>query len=351
MGNQPPAQVVERAPTPAAQPQELAAPSAAPSRPSQPSLSCVIPAHNEAGNLPLLLEKLTDQLRQMSPSWEIIIVDDGSRDETLVALLPWFTRPGVVCLQLSRNFGKEAAPGAGLDSARGDVVFTLDADLQHPVELLPQMLQAWREGADMVYAVRRDRRGESAIKRIGTRLFYALMKLGSSIEIPPNAGDFRLLDRCVVDAVCSLPERTRFMKGLYAWVGFRSRSIDFDPPARLRGHSGFGIRALLSLAASGITAFSNLPLRLGSALGTLLALIAIGYGIWVVIQHFTQGHDVPGWATIVAGLMFFSGIQLLTIGILGEYLGRVYDEVKRRPRYLIARRLGHSPFESPAPPR
>jgi hypothetical protein len=141
------------------------------------------------------------------------------------------------------------------------------------------------------------------------------------------------------------------MKGLYAWVGFRSRSIDFDPPARLRGHSGFGIRALLSLAASGITAFSNLPLRLGSALGTLLALVAIGYGIWVVIQHFTQGHDVPGWATIVAGLMFFSGIQLLTIGILGEYLGRVYDEVKRRPRYLIARRLGHSPFEPPAPPR
>ncbi|HWY72343.1 MAG TPA: glycosyltransferase, partial [Burkholderiaceae bacterium] len=239
--------------------------------------------------------------------------------------------------------------GAGLDHARGDVVFTLDADLQHPVELLPQMLQAWREGADMVYAVRRDRSDESAIKRIGTRMFYAMMKLGSSIEIPPNAGDFRLLDRCVVDAVCSLPERTRFMKGLYAWVGFRSRSIDFDPPARFRGRSGFGLRALLSLAASGITAFSNLPLRLGSAMGTLLAVFAIGYGIWVVIEHFTQGHDVPGWATIVAGLMFFSGIQLLTIGILGEYLGRVYDEVKRRPRYLVARRLGHSPFDPPSP--
>jgi polyisoprenyl-phosphate glycosyltransferase len=346
MGNQPPVEAVQRAPEPA-QERELATPS----RPSQPSLSCVIPAHNEAGNLPVLLEKLTDELRQMSPTWEIIIVDDGSRDETLVALLPWFTRPGVVCLQLSRNFGKEAALGAGLDAARGDIVFTLDADLQHPVELLPQMLQAWREGADMVYGVRRDRRDESAIKRIGTRMFYALMRLGSSIEIPPNAGDFRLLDRCVVDAVCSLPERTRFMKGLYAWVGFRSRSIDFDPPARFRGHSDFGIRALLSLAASGITAFSNLPLRIGSALGTVLAIVAIGYGVWVVIEHFTQGHDVPGWATIVAGLMFFSGIQLLTIGILGEYLGRVYDEVKRRPRYLIARRLGRSPFDPPAPPR
>jgi len=347
MGNQPPAQVVERAPS--SEQDSASSPTAVPPRPTQPSLSCVIPAHNEAGNLPVLLELLTNQLPLMSPSWEILVVDDGSHDETVIALLPWLTRPGVVCLQLSRNFGKEAALGAGLDHARGDVVFTLDADLQHPVELLPHMLQAWREGADMVYAVRRDRRDESAIKRIGTRMFYALMKLGSSIEIPPNAGDFRLLDRCVVDAVCSLPERTRFMKGLYAWVGFRSRSIDFDPPARFKGNSDFGLKALLSLAASGITAFSNLPLRLGSALGTLLALFAIGYGIWVVIAHFTQGHDVPGWATIVAGLMFFSGIQLLTIGILGEYLGRVYDEVKRRPRYLVARRLGHSPFDPPSP--
>jgi polyisoprenyl-phosphate glycosyltransferase len=351
MGNQPPVQVVEHAPS-SAQPHQFAVPTEAPHRPLQPTLSCVVPAHNEAGNLPILLEQLTEQLRRMSPSWEIIVVDDGSRDETLLALLPWLTRPGVVCLQLSRNFGKEAALGAGLDHARGDVVFTLDADLQHPVALLPLMLQAWRDGADMVYAVRRDRRDESALKRIGTRMFYALMKFGSSIDIPPNAGDFRLLDRCVVDAVCSLPERTRFMKGLYAWVGFRSRSIDFDPPARYQGRSGFGLRALLSLAASGLTAFSNLPLRLGSALGTLLALIAIGYGTWVVIEHFTLGQDPPGWATIVAGLMFFSGIQLLTIGILGEYLGRVYDEVKRRPRYLIARRLGHSPFEpATAPPR
>jgi glycosyltransferase involved in cell wall biosynthesis len=349
MGNQPPVQVVER--TPPAGQQRAAAPIAAPPRPAQPSLSCVVPAHNEAANLPILMEMLTAQLQKMSPSWEIVIVDDGSRDETVMAVAPWLTRPGVVCLQLSRNFGKEAALGAGLDHARGDVVFTLDADLQHPVSLLPDMLAVWREGADMVYAVRRDRSGESAIKRVGTRMFYALMKFGSSIDIPPNAGDFRLLDRCVVEAVCALPERTRFMKGLYAWVGFRSRSIDFDPPPRTRGSSGFGLKALLSLAASGITAFSNLPLRLGSALGTVLALIAIAYGIWVVIEHFTSGHDVPGWTTIVAGLMFFSGIQLLTIGILGEYLGRVYDEVKRRPRYLVARRLGRSPFDPPVPPR
>ncbi len=324
---------------------------APPARPSCPSLTCVIPAHNEAGNLPMLLQKLTVQLQQMSPRWEILIVDDGSRDRTLAAIAPWLVHPGVVCLQLSRNFGKEAALGAGLDHARGDVVFTMDADLQHPVELLPQMLQAWREGADMVYAVRRDRSDESALKRVGARMFYALMKMGSSIDIPPHAGDFRLLDRCVVQALGSLPERTRFMKGLYAWVGFRSQAIDFDPPARASGRSGFGIRALVSLAASGLTAFSNLPLRLGSALGTFLALIAIAYGIWIVIEHFIKGHDVPGWATIVAGLMFFGGVQLLTIGILGEYLGRVYDEVKHRPRYLVARRLGGSPFDEVPPAR
>jgi polyisoprenyl-phosphate glycosyltransferase len=312
-------------------------------------MSCIVPAYNEAGNLPALLQQLTAQLPQMSAQWEILIVDDGSRDATASAVAPWLGRPGVVCLQLSRNFGKEAALGAGLDHARGDVVFTMDADLQHPVDLLPKMLDMWREGVDMVYAVRRDRRGESAIKRGGTHLFYWLMKLGSSIEIPPNAGDFRLMDRRVVDALARLPERTRFMKGLYAWVGFTSRSIDFDPPPRASGRSGFGIRALLSLAASGLTAFSNLPLRLASALGSLLALLAFAYGCLIVAEHFIHGDDVPGWATIVVALMFFGGVQLLTIGILGEYLGRVYDEVKQRPRYLVARRLGASPLD-PGPP-
>jgi len=227
-----PPQVYDRATRSGQHPLRDPARIAQPQRVQEPSISCVVPAHDEASNLPILLDKLTHQLQQMSPRWEVVIVDDGSRDQTLAAIAPWLARPGVVCLQLSRNFGKEAALGAGLDHARGDVVFTLDADLQHPVEFLPQMLQAWREGADMVYAVRRDRSGESVIKRIGTRMFYAIMKMGSSIEIPPNAGDYRLLDRCVVEALSSLPERTRFMKGLYAWVGFRARAIDFDPPAR-----------------------------------------------------------------------------------------------------------------------
>jgi hypothetical protein len=212
------------------------------------------------------------------------------------------------------------------------------------------MLAGWRDGADMVYAVQADRSGESAFKRLGALVFYQLLKLGSSIDIPPHAGDFRLMDRCVVDALCALPERTRFMKGLYAWVGYRARSIEFTPPPRVAGRSGFGVRALFSLAASGITAFSNLPLRLASAVGVTLALVAIGYGMWVTIDHFVNGNGVAGWATIVVGLMFFSGVQLLFIGILGEYLGRVYEEVKQRPRYIVARRLGGTPIEPLASP-
>jgi glycosyltransferase involved in cell wall biosynthesis len=314
-----------------------------------PAISCVVPAFNESQNLPLLLPQLIEQLRALTPRWEIIVVDDGSRDATLSAIEPWVNGGGVICLALSRNFGKEAALGAGLDHAQGDVVITMDADMQHPVALLPQMLANWREGADMVYAVRADRSAESTFKRVGARVFYLLLKLGSKIDIPPHAGDFRLMDRCVVDALCALPERTRFMKGLYAWVGYRSRAIEFMPPPRIAGHSGFGLRALLSLAASGITAFSNLPLRLASALGSVLAVLAIGYGTWVIVDYFRNGNGVAGWTTIVVGLMFFSGVQLLFIGILGEYLGRVYEEVKLRPRYIVARRIGNSPIDAAAP--
>jgi len=314
-----------------------------------PSISCVVPAFNESQNLPRLLPILIDQLGRLTPHWEILIVDDGSRDATLTAIEPWLGQEGVICLALSRNFGKEAALGAGIDHARGEIVITMDADLQHPVELIEPMLQRWRHGVDMVYAVRADRSEESALKRLGARIFYSLLRFGSSIDIPPHAGDFRLMDRCVVDALCALPERTRFMKGLYAWVGYRSEAIEFHPPPRFAGRSGFGMRALFSLAASGITAFSNLPLRVASALGSVLAVIAIGYGAWVVVDHFLHGGDVAGWATIVVGLMFFSGVQLLFIGVLGEYLGRVYEEVKLRPRYIVARRLGQSPIE-PLPP-
>lgn len=313
---------------------------------ANPSISCVVPAHNEAQNLPRLLPQLIERLRSLTPRWEIVLVDDGSRDRTLAAIAPWLGSPGVTCLALSRNFGKEAALGAGLDHARGDVVVTMDADLQHPVEMIDEMLTRWRAGVDMVYAVRADRQDEPAFKRVGARLFYSLLRVSSAIDIPPHAGDFRLMDRCVVDAICALPERTRFMKGLYAWVGYRSEAIEFSAPPRTAGRSHFGAKTLFSLAASGITAFSNLPLRVASGVGSVLALLTFAYGVYVVAEHFFGGHNVPGWATIVAGMMFFSGVQLLFIGILGEYLGRVYEEVKQRPRYIVARTIGTSAIET-----
>ena len=304
-------------------------------RTTQPALSVVVPAFNEADNLPMLLTDLTAKLRALSERWEVIVVDDGSRDATPAAMLPWLVAPGVRYLRLSRNFGKEAALSAGIDHAQGDVVALMDADGQHPVELLDSMLDAWRNGVDMVIAVRDSRADESLAKRLGTRLFYKLANAGSPVHIPRNAGDFRLMDRRVVDALKSLPERNRFMKGLYAWVGFDSRMIAYTPSRRQMGKSSFSLRRLLRLAFTGVTSFSNLPLRLWSGLGALIALPALAYGIWIVIEHFVEGNPVPGWPTLVTSVMFFSGVQLLSIGILGEYIGRIYQQVRERPRYVV----------------
>jgi len=193
----------------------------------------------------------------------------------------------------------------------------------------------------MVCAARTSRADEKLAKRIGTALFYWMVnRKGSKVQIPVDAGDFRLMDRCVVDALKSLPERNRFMKGLYAWVGFRTEIIDYQPAERQAGQSSFSMRSLVRLALTGVTAFSNVPLRLWSALGALIAVGAIGFGVAIVIEHFIRGHDVPGWATLVCSLMFFSGVQLLSIGILGEYVGRIFDEVKQRPIYLVASEQG-----------
>jgi glycosyltransferase involved in cell wall biosynthesis len=309
------------------------------------SISCVVPAYNEAANLPRLLTVLSAQLQGLTLNWEILVVDDGSRDATPAAVAPWLLKPGVRYLRLSRNFGKEAALSAGLDHAKGDVVVLLDADMQHPPALIPQMLQAWAAGADTVCAVRSTRRDETWAKRFGTRWFYRIVNAGSSVPIPPDAGDFRLMDRRVVDALVALPERNRFLKGLYAWVGFRTELLPYEPAARAEGRSSFSLGRLAKLALTGVTSFSNLPLRLWSGLGAVIALGALGYGTWIVVEHFIKGHDVAGWATLVAGMMFFSGVQLLSIGILGEYVGRIFDEVKRRPIYLVGTDAGRGTIE------
>ncbi len=306
----------------------------------RPTISCVVPAFNEAANIGPLLSGLTAQLARLSESWEIIVVDDGSRDATAAAVAPWLTRPGVRYVRLSRNFGKEAALTAGIDRATGEVVVLMDADLQHPASLVPQMLAAWRAGADMVCAARTSRADESLAKRLGTTLFYALVNRDPLVKIPVDAGDFRLMDRCVVEALKSLPERNRFMKGLYAWVGFHNVVIPYTPDDRLTGTSRFSLRRLTRLAFTGVTAFTNAPLRLWSALGAAIATLALAYGVWIVADHFIYGVDVPGWATLVAGTMFLSGVQLLSIGILGEYVGRIFDEVKQRPIYVVGAEAG-----------
>jgi polyisoprenyl-phosphate glycosyltransferase len=255
-------------------------------------------------------------------------------------LQPWLQTPGVRYLGLSRNFGKEAALSAGLEHAQGQVVVMLDADGQHPLELLPQMLAGWRAGADAVCAVRKSRADESWLKRLGTGLFYRIVNAGSPVDIPADAGDFRLMDRRVVNALLALPERNRFLKGLYAWVGFRTEFIRYTPAPRASGHSSFSLTRLIGLALTGVTAFSNLPLRLWSGLGATVAVCAIGYGGWIIVDHLVNGNPVPGWPTVVVSLMFFSGVQLLSIGILGEYVGRIFTEVKRRPIYLVREELG-----------
>jgi glycosyltransferase involved in cell wall biosynthesis len=311
-----------------------------PSRSSRPAISCVMPAYNEAENLPIVLDEVTRQLGSLTDGWELIVVDDGSHDATPQAVLPFLAQPGVRYVRLSRNFGKEAALTAGIDRADGEIVLLMDADGQHPATLLPRMLQAWTQGADMVCAARASRADESWAKRIGTWLFYRLVNANPSVQIPVDAGDFRLMDRKVVDALKALPERNRFMKGLYAWVGFRTEIIDYQPAERLAGHSTFSLRSLTRLAFTGVTAFTNLPLRLWSALGALVALFALLFAAWIVIDTFIYGKDVPGWATLATGLMLFSGVQLLSIGILGEYVGRIFDEVKQRPVYVIGSEAG-----------
>jgi glycosyltransferase involved in cell wall biosynthesis len=305
------------------------------------SISCVIPAFNEARNLTGLIPQILHTLSSMCDRVELIVVDDGSRDDTpqvMQALCA--AHREVVYLQLSRNFGKEPALTAGIDATRGEVVFLMDADGQHPIALLPEMLEKWKQGSDVVYAVRKTRDDQSGLQVSLTGLFYKMVNFGNRVKIPANAGDFRLMDRKVVDALKSLPERNRFMKGLYAWVGFNSTAIDYQPLPRADGKSNFGLRGSLSLALTGILAFSIAPLRALTVCGLALSALALGYGGWVVVDFFVSGIAVPGYATIVVGMMFFSGIQLLSVGILAEYVGRIYEEVKQRPPYLISQRHG-----------
>jgi glycosyltransferase involved in cell wall biosynthesis len=300
-----------------------------------------MPAFNEASNLGVVVPQTLAALQGLSPRVELIVVDDGSRDDTARVMQGLCAAHAqVVFIGLSRNFGKESALTAGLDAAGGEVVVLMDADGQHPTALLPEMLSKWKQGVDVVYAVRKAREDQTALQASLVGLFYRLINWGNHIQIPPNAGDFRLMDRQVVNALKALPERNRFMKGLYAWVGFHSTAIDYEPLPRADGLSKFGLGGSFSLALTGMVAFSTAPLRLLTWLGLLLAVSALGYGAWAVLEYFIWGISVPGYATLVVGMMLLNGIQLLSMGVLAEYIGRIYDEVKQRPSYLVAQRRG-----------
>ena len=304
------------------------------------SLSCVVPCRNEAANLDLLLPLLAATLAGIARHWEVVLVDDGSTDATPELMREWAERPGFRAIELSRNFGKEAALTAGLQAAAGEIVVLMDADLQHPPAMLAAMLSHWRAGADVVYAVRAHRRDESFLKRGGTRAFYTLLNWFDRVKVPEGAGDFRLLDRRAVDALLALPERNRFMKGLYAWIGFQAVAVPYEPPARRHGESHYSIWRLLRLSFNGLTAFTSWPLRIVGALGTVLAVAGFGYGGYLTLDYFVEGNAVSGWTTIVVTLLLFFGLQMVFLGIMGEYLARIFEEVKGRPLFVVKRDQG-----------
>lgn len=302
------------------------------------TFSVVIPVHNEEANLRPLLDRLLPVLEATGERFEVLFVDDGSRDgslATLEALHDADPRLGV--LGLSRNFGKEVALSAGLDHAEGDAVILMDGDLQHPPEVLPALIAAWREGAEVVHAAARQRPSESWARRLSARLFYWTFNRLSEVKLPQGVGDFCLLDRRAVEALRNLPERSRFMKGLYFWIGFRTAQIPYDPEDRRAGATAWKFGHLLGLAIHGLTSFSTLPLRLVSMMGLMVSMLAIVYGVVVVTRVLLFGIDVPGYASTMVGILMLGGIQLISLGIIGEYVGRIFEEIKQRPLYLVRR--------------
>ena len=307
-----------------------------PVRTTPPELSFVIPAHNEEENIAETIRRVHHEAGKLVPSHEIIVVDDGSSDQTFETAKQAGRLMPLRVLRLSRNFGKEQAIMAGLEASTGAAVVVLDADLQEPLHYVADMLRHRQDGFEVVYAVRAHRHDEPRLKRLFTRVFYRLLNLGTEADIPADARDFRLMDRRVVDALCALPERNRFMKGLYGWVGFRSKAIAVELDQRAGGTSKFGFRGLLKLGLTGLTSFTNWPLRVWTVVGMAIATLSILYGVWIALRTLIYGVDVPGWSTLVVAIFLLGGIQLISIGVLGEYLARVFTEVKGRPGFIVA---------------
>jgi polyisoprenyl-phosphate glycosyltransferase len=308
-----------------------------------PLITILAPVKDEEAAIRPFIERVAIVLDSLGEArgWEILFVDDGSHDATLAVILAENQRdPRVRCVSLSRNFGKEAALSAGLDHAAGQVVIPLDVDLQDPPEVIGEMVSKWRQGFDVVYGVRRNRTSDSLPKRLTAEWYYRAHNYISADKIPEHAGDFRLLDRKVVDVIRRMPERNRFMKGLFAWAGFRQAAVEYDRAPRAVGETKFNYWKLWTLAIDGITSGSTLPLRVWSYLGGLVAVGALVYAAYVVIRTFVHGGDVPGYPSLMVATLFFGGVQLNSLGVLGEYVGRILVETKHRPIYVVRETVG-----------
>jgi glycosyltransferase involved in cell wall biosynthesis len=308
----------------------------------RPVLSVVVPLYNEAGNVVRLLERVGAVLERLAVAYdyEIVLVNDGSTDRTLAAIRDEMRRrPNILLVNLSRNFGHQLAATAGIEIARGDAIVLMDGDLQDPPEIIEAFVHKWREGFDVVYAVRRTRQGESRFKLLTARVFYRIIKRLTNVAIPLDTGDFRLISRRVVEALRRSPERHRFLRGMVSWVGFNQIPIAYDRDVRHAGTTKYPLPKMIRFAMDGITSFSDIPLRFASYFGFTVSAVAFLYALVVIgfkLFSLKPPAYTPGWASTIVAVLFLGGVQLMSLGILGEYLGRVYDEVKGRPLYLIS---------------
>jgi glycosyltransferase involved in cell wall biosynthesis len=305
----------------------------------RPTFSVVVPAFNESDGLIAFHRRLVTAMEPLG-AWEAIYVDDGSNDTTreIVELLRR-DDPRIALVALSRNFGKEIATTAGLDHAHGEAVIVIDADLQDPPEVIPELVAAWRQGFDMVCARRRARHGETLVKKLTAHVFYRLMRHTGRVRLPEDTGDFRLMSRRVVEAVCKLREHHRFMKGLFAWVGYPVTTVLYDRAPRGTGQTKWNYWNLWNFALEGITSFTVMPLKIATYLGLIVALLSVAFGVQVIVKTLLFGNPVAGYPSLLTVMLFLGGIQLMTLGVIGEYLGRIFNETKRRPLYLVERFL------------
>lgn len=311
------------------------------------TITILIPCFNEENSLDHLYERLEAiKSAYTKYKYEILLIDDGSKDRTLDKMRELHAKDSTVSyLRLSRNFGKENAMLAGLDYAEGDAVILMDADLQDPPELIPQMIAEWEKGYDDVYARRRSRAGETWLKKVTAHWYYRILQKFADIDIPADVGDFRLLDRQAVDALCSLRERQRYTKGLFSWIGYNKKELLFDRDPRVAGNSKMNFFKLFSLAVDGITSFSVAPLRLASILGLVISTIAFFYLLFVIIKTLLFGDSVAGYPSMISIILFMGGIQLIVLGIIGEYVGRIFNEAKGRPDYLVSEFNGKKVYQ------